>query len=81
MCIVLAIPGTGIESKRFSTGKRCMRIRVSGRQIDYLGTLYFGSVTGWGGWCSVHRWCRLFESVGHRGTLVMAVMIRFLAMA
>jgi len=38
-----------------------MRIRISGRQIEYLGTLNSGIVTSWGGWRSRQRWHRLWS--------------------
>jgi len=56
ICIMLAILGRSIKSKRFSSGKLCMWIGISGRQIDDLGTLSSGFVTCWGRWRFRQRW-------------------------
>jgi len=65
---VRAILGRCIKSKKFSTGKRWMWIPISGCQIDELGTLRSGIVTGWGDKHSGKRCCwlqsRLSASVG-----------------
>jgi len=41
---------------------------ISGRQIDYLGTMCSGNVTGWDGLRAGPRWRRLFGSRRWRGT-------------
>jgi len=64
----LAILGRYIESTRFCTGKICMFIHISGRQINNLRMLSAGSVTGCGRYCSAQRWRRLSMSVGRRYT-------------
>jgi len=70
ICIMLAILGRSIERRKFSTGKGCMCIHISGRQIDDLGPLNSGTVTSWGRWCFGQRWRRLWSrlsaSVGGR---------------
>jgi len=82
ICIVLAILGSYIKSNKFSMGRRSMWVRISGRQIDTVGTLSSGKVTGGRGWCSgwswcsgqwwrriwCKIWCRLSVSVGWRCT-------------
>jgi len=77
---MLAILGRCIKGKWLRKVKRCMWVRVSGRQIDDFDTLSTGSVTGWGGWCSGQRscplssrlrswlWSLLFALVGQRST-------------
>jgi len=61
---------------KFRTGKSCMRICISGWQIDDLGMFSPGSVTGWGGWHAGQRWHRLWSplsvSVGWRCTCSFA---------
>jgi len=59
--MVLDILGRCIDGTRFSTGKRCMGIPISSRQIDKLGTLSSESVTGCGGWGSGQRWRHLWS--------------------
>jgi len=39
-------------------GKSCMRISISGRQIDDFRRLSSVEVTGWGGWRAGRRWSR-----------------------
>jgi len=53
--ILLAIPGRCIESQIFSTAKMNLWICISGRQLNYLGSLSSGSVTRWGELCSGQR--------------------------
>jgi len=69
---MLTILGRCIDGKRFSAGKRCMWIRISGRQIDDFEMVSSGTVTGWGGWWSGQKWHRLWSllavSVGRRCT-------------
>jgi hypothetical protein len=69
--IMLAILGWSIKSKRISTGKRCMWIRITGQQIDDFMTLRSGSVTSWGGSSSRLRWIRLWSRL--RTLLSMSV--------
>jgi len=58
--------------EKFRTGKSCIRIRISGGQIDDLRRLNSGGVTGWGGWRAGQWWSRLWsrlsELVGWRCT-------------
>jgi len=53
--------GILIIFEKFRTGKSCMRICISGRQIDDFRRLSSGSVTGWGGWYAGQRWSRLWS--------------------
>jgi len=48
ICVVQAILGRCVKSKTFSTAKRCMWKRITGRLIDDLGSLSSGIVTSWG---------------------------------
>jgi len=41
--------------------KCCIRIHVSGRQIDDWRRLYSGSVSSWGGWHAGQWWSRLWS--------------------
>jgi len=61
ICIVLAILGRCINSKKISTGKRCMWICISGQQVDNLGMLSSGIGTSWGGWRFGQRWHQLWS--------------------
>jgi len=63
ICIVLAILGRCIKIEKFSTGKNDMWICISGQQIDRLGTLCSGIVTGLGGWHVGQWWRRLWSRV------------------
>ena len=63
ICIMLAILGRCIQSEKFSTGRICMRIRLSGQQIDDFGTLSSGIVTCLGGWYSRQMWRRLWTQL------------------
>jgi hypothetical protein len=53
--------GILIIFEKFCTGKSCMRIRISGWQIDDSRRLSSGGVTGWGGWSAGLRWSRLWN--------------------
>jgi len=76
ICIVLAIVGRCIKSKKLNTGMKCMWVRISGRQIDHMGTLSSRSVNSWGGWHFGPRWrplgSWLSASVGWRCTCSFA---------
>jgi len=61
ICIVLAILGICVMSKTFSATLRSMWIHISGRQIDDLGTLGSGIVTGWCRSGSGQRWHQLWS--------------------
>jgi hypothetical protein len=45
----------------FRTGKSCMRIHISGQQIDDFRRVRSGSVTGWGGWRAWQGCSRLWS--------------------
>ena len=60
-CLMLALLGRRIKSKTFCTGKRCMWIRIFGRQFDDLGTLSSSNFTSWDVWHFVGRWLRLWS--------------------
>jgi len=53
--------------EKFRAGESCMRICISGGQINNLGTLNFRSVSRWGGWRArqwqSRLWSRLSASV------------------
>jgi len=61
ICLVLAILGRCIEGRWFSTWKRCVRICISGGQIDDIKSVSTGSVTSYGRCCSGQSWCRLWS--------------------
>jgi len=56
ICIVLAILGFCIRSKIFNSGRRSMWLYICGQQMEDLGRLSFGIVTGRQGWRSGQRW-------------------------
>ena len=51
----------------FRTEMSCMRICISGRQIDDFSRLSSGSVTGWGGWRAWPRWSGLWNPLSASG--------------
>ena len=63
ICIVLAILGGCIRSKKFSAGKRSMWTCISGWQINDLKMLSSGSNTSWVWWCSQQTWCQLWSQL------------------
>ena len=73
--------------EKFRTGKSCMQIRISGRQIDDFRRLSPGGVTGWGGSRAGRRWSRLWSphsaSAGGKCTcsFASAVCLRILCCA
>jgi len=59
--IVLVILDRSIKSKRSSTGKRCMWIRISSWQIDILRMLNSGIDTSCARWHFRQRWSQLLS--------------------
>jgi len=72
ICIVLVILGRCIEIGKFGTGRRYMWIHRCGRQIDDLGTLSSGIVTGWDRWGAGKMWLRQSTSGRWRWTCSFA---------
>jgi len=59
--------GILIIVERFRTGKRCMRICISSRQIDDFRQLSSGSLTGWGWWHAGRRCSWLWSPLSASG--------------
>jgi len=80
ICIALDILGRYIERKWFSTGKKCIWMRISWWQIDDFESMSSGCIAGWGGLCSGQRcrqlwrwlWSLLSASVGWRNSWSLA---------